>query len=113
MQNFNHLKDKFDYDNLENRYINAANFVKDGLVHFKDYKINTLYRVSMSGACYLISKVLFKYRFKHHRFGEDAGYCEDINQIYDIYLETTVKAIHVMEERYLDNALKASEKYGG
>lgn len=107
--NDNHLMPKFDYTNLKNRYINASLDLLSVPIHFKNYELNKLYKVAMSGACYLISKNLFKYQFENHRFGEDSGYCINIKE--DKYLETTIKAIHVMEERYLEDGLKAFKEY--
>lgn len=108
--NDNHLKDKFDYDNLKNRYINASQNINNNPIHFKNYELNNLYEVNMSGACYLISNKLFKFRFKNHRFGEDSGYCEDIIKEYKIYLETTLKSIHIMERKYLNAGLSKFEE---
>ncbi len=107
--NDNHLLPKFDYVNLKNRYINASLDLISVPIHFKNYELNKLYKVAMSGACYLISKNIFKYQFENHKFGEDSGYCLNIQE--DKYLETTIKAIHVMEERYLEDGLKAFEEY--
>ncbi|HNQ19458.1 MAG TPA: hypothetical protein PKI46_00195 [Bacteroidales bacterium] len=106
--NDNHLLPKFDYTNLLNRYINASADLSKVPIHFKNYELNKLYKVQMSGACYLIKNNLFKYKFENHRFGEDAGYCLNIQE--DKYLETTIKAIHIMEERYLEDGLKAFKR---
>lgn len=108
--NDNHLLTKFDYNDLLNRYINASIDLNSSPIHFKNYELNKIYKVEMSGACYLIKNNLFKIEFKNHRFGEDTGYCL---QIENKYLSTYLKAIHVMEEKYKYEGLEYFNKYFG
>jgi hypothetical protein len=107
---------KFDYDNLKNRYINAAYKIDDKYIHFKTYDIGNTYEVDCSGACYLVNYEILNEktnRFEYHKFGEDAGYCENIKMNgCEIFINTTVKSIHVMDKENKIEALKVFNNYG-
>ena len=102
--------DRFDYDNLENRHVNFGNVeVWNGeelYINFP-YQLGRLYDVMVSGACYLINeKALYSgAEYAFHHLGEDTGYCNNLRERgINIVCDTTPKAVHVMDPRFLPPA---------
>jgi len=108
--------DRFDYDRLENRHVNFGNLeVWDGqelYVNFP-YQLGRLHEVMISGACYLINEQALysgaEYGF--HHLGEDTAYCLNLRERgIGIVCDTTPKAVHVMEPRFLPDAQIAFQR---
>ena len=104
---------RFDYEHLENRHVNFGNVEmingEELYINFP-YKLGQLYEIMVSGACYLLNEqaLYADAEFTFHQLGEDTGYCNNLRaQGISIVCDTTPKAVHVMEPRFLPEALTA------
>lgn len=107
------MRRRFDFERLENRHVNFGNLeIIDGEEFYINmpYSLGNLYEVMVSGACYLVNQAVIESgaEFAFHHLGEDVGYCNTLRERgFRILCDTTPKAIHVMEPRFLKPARRA------
>lgn len=111
---------KFDYSpyNLEKRHVNFGIMVsEDGIQNFHyanfGYQMDHIYEGVITGACYLIDRktITSGIDFSYHTFGEDISYCLDLYKAgINPAVQTVIKSVHVMDDKYISDALLAYEE---
>ncbi len=69
------------------------------LVHFKEYPLNSVFKVDVTGAIYLMSKRAYTtIRYDFHRKGEDIAFCEDAqSKGFTLYCNSDAFCYHMMD----------------
>lgn len=106
-----YINNKLDYTNLLKRHVNfGVMLFREGSERFGnfDYHLNHIYQGVFTGACYLVTDKVLKSgaEFGYHTLGEDIKYCLELIQMGIIpAVDTHVKAVHIMCDKFLSQAL--------
>lgn len=81
-------------------------------VSIKDYQLNTVYKVGITGAVYLADRFTLESgaRYSSSKQGEDIGYALSLQaKGIDEYVDTTIRCVHVMRPNQLQVGLESFE----
>jgi len=85
------------HENYPNRFPNIM-IRREGLQSYRDYPLNSLFEVDVTGAVYLLSrKVIRKVRYGYHPQGEDIYFCQEAKERgFSLWCDSSIFCQHIM-----------------
>lgn len=117
-----HCEQRFLYEKgkMLQRHVNFGVLIQnpdtqiiEGYANF-NYELDHVYEGLITGACYLVNREVIDsgVYFEYHNAGEDISYCLNLYEKgFPPAVDTTIKAVHIMEEKFLYDALLAFERW--